>query len=171
MTQEKTPKAWLPAIKFVEQFALHHEALLKEVNHLGLDYKIRIWERNVDKYQLALTVKVSPSNSHTNQAVIELAVSKTHQSIPDMEALTEANFKRGVNTSSIWVRTMAGNPSPLALANHTLAGVEFAVGLKPDMAFEFQAFSAESQSTIEEILEASSQWKKNGTTKIWRLAK
>jgi hypothetical protein len=59
---------------------------------------------------------------------------------------------------------MPGHPSPLALANHTLAGVEFAVGLKPDTAFEFQASSAESQSTIEEVgrkLRKLFSWLKN----------
>jgi hypothetical protein len=171
MAQDKTPKAWLPVLKFADEFTLKYEALLIAVNEAGQEYKLRIWERNGDQYQLAMTVKVSPSNSDTNQAVIELAVSKTHQSIPDMNALSGANFRRGVNTSSIWVRTMPGHPSPLALANHTLAGVEFAVVLKPDMAFEFQASSAESQSTIEEILKTSNPGKKNGTTLIWRLAK
>ncbi len=170
MPQDRTPKAWLPVLKFATEFALKYEALLISVNEAGKTYKLRIWERNGARYQLALTAKVSPSNLETNQAVIEIAVSKTHQSSMNVKALSDANFKRTLNTSSVWIRTMAGRPSEFALANHTLAGIEFAVGLKRDMGFEFEASTSESKKGIEDILKVHGNWKKNGTTNIHFLA-
>jgi hypothetical protein len=170
MADERTPKAWLPVLKFADDFALKYEALLIAVNGAGKAYKLRIWERNGDKYRLALTAKVSPSNSETNQAVIEIAVSKTHQSSMNAEALSDANFKRTLNTSSVWIRTMAGRPSEFALANHTLAGIEFSVGLKRDMGFEFETSTPESQKVLEDTLKARGSWKRNGTTNIHFLA-
>ena len=170
MTEGRTPKAWLPAFKFIDVFALKYEAILKDINELGQDYKIRCWERRDNKYHLALTARVYPSSSKADQAVIEIAISKSHQSSMDVKALSDGNFKRPVESALVWVRTMAGRPSPFALANHTLAGIEFAIGLKPDMGFEFQASKIDSQNVLEEILKGRVEWKKNGATDIHFLA-
>jgi hypothetical protein len=170
MTEGRTPKAWLPAVKFIDVFALKYEAILKDINEVGQDYKIRCWERRDNKYRLALTARVYPSSSKADQAVIEIAISKSHQSSMDVKALSDGNFKRPVETALVWVRTMAGRPSAFALANHTLAGIDFALGLKPDMGFEFQAITSESQNTLDGILKSRSDWKKNGTTEIHFLA-
>ena len=170
MTQDMTPKAWLPLVKFTEKFSLKYEALLKDLNEVGEHYKIRCWERRDNKYRLALTARVYPSNSKSGQAVIEIAISKTHQSSVDVKSLADGNFKRPGETALVWVRTMAGRPSAFALANHTLAGIDFALGLKPDMGFEFQAVTSKAQNALDTILKSRIEWKKNGTTEIHFLA-
>jgi hypothetical protein len=170
MTENLTPKAWLPVVKFTEMFALKYEALLQDINEIGEDYKIRCWERRDNKYRLALTARVFPSSSKAGQAVIEIAISKTHQSSVDVKALSDGNFTRPFETGLVWVRTMAGRPSAFALANHTLAGMDFSLGLKPDMGFEFQALTSESQNALDGLLKSRDGWKKNGTTDIHFLA-
>lgn len=166
MTDEKYPIAWLPAHSFQTEGERRYEDLLQDLCGVGKPFTFKCWDWDGYQYQHSVDALVIPSNHPQGSAVIELRVTKRYQSVTDVKAMEELKFKRPSPNSTSWTRTMLGRPSASALANHTLAGIKFAVGFKPNMGFTVSAESASVQVTLNAVLKSNSVWGMPNTGEI-----
>jgi hypothetical protein len=158
MTDEKYPIAWLPAHSFLTEAERRYEDLLRDLCAVGKPFTFKCWDWDGYQYQHSVDAFVVPSNHPQGSAVIELRVTKRYQSTTEVKAMEELKYKRPSPNSTSWTRTMLGKPSPSALANHTLAGIKFAAGFKPNMGFKIAAESAEIAEDLTRAAKGHGLW-------------
>ncbi len=154
MNNDRIPVAWLPAMTPESNFDKQVEFILTRANELGVEYTFKYWELIGRNLEIIASIEVLPSDSREGEARIGLSVTKSRQSIVDVEALSGLNYKRTLETSTTWTRVMRGKPSAKVLANHTLAGVVFGFQVSSSAAFSLTAKSPLDQKPLDLILKA-----------------
>lgn len=158
MTNEITPKAYLPSYKFALEGERKYEVLLTDLCKVGQQFVFKVWDWDGYEYQHAVDAEITPSTNADGSATIELRVTKKYQSRSDVNALEDRNFKRSQPTSPIWTRQMIGNVAPSALANHALAGIKFAADFKPNSGFKVFATNYQTQASLDRIVNNHNWW-------------
>ena len=168
MTNE-IPKAWLPAYTFNSEGEKKYERLLSDLCSVGKPFTFKCWDWDGSQYQHSVDALVIPNNQPQGSALIELRVTKRYQSVTDVKAMEELKYKRVSPNSTSWKRTMLGWPSASALANHTLAGIKFAAGFKPNMGFIITADSAKVVAALNLAAKGHGLWGMPITGDLWFL--
>lgn len=152
MTNEKLPKAWLPADSFEKETESKYLEVFADLIDTGSPLRFKIYNMGKSSYELSAEGSVVTSKGAAPEVEISIQATKRFQQKADPKQLMARNFKRYHPTSTKWVKVMPGHPAPHMVSNHLFSGISHLVGFDNSTGFTIVAENSEDKEIFTKIL-------------------